>query len=222
MAQGGVLAGLEKDEKLVALICAEQWRGELLFVTEGGLVKRTPMEEYNVRKAKFAAINLKNGDRLLDVIQPGDGESVLLVTRTGMAIHFALEDVSVIGRTAAGVKGIQLSPGDRVARAFVHNSEGEVILASDMGYLKRCLLIDFERQARGGKGVKAFNFLKNGANGNCVAGALMVREPYMFRVIQKSGTATPFNTEDVSIEPRSGRGSPYVVVVMDDVVVDLA
>ena len=81
---------------------------------------------------------------------------------------------------------------------------------------------DFERQARGGKGVKAFTFLKSGTNGSRVAGALLVREPYLFRVVQKSGTATAFNTEDVSIEPKNGRGSPYVVVVMDDVVVELA
>ncbi len=114
-----------------------------------------------------------------------------------------------------------LAAGDKVAYAFVHNSEGEVILISELGYMKRCLLIDFERQARGGKGVKAFNFLKNGANGAYLAGALLVREPFEFQIIQKNGTMTPCNTEDVSIESRSGRGAPYVVVVMDDVVTEL-
>ena len=218
---GGVLAGLEQDEKLVALMDAGAWQGDLMFVTEKGLIKRTPMQEYNVRKSRFACLNLKNGDRLRDVLRPEGFQSVLLVTRSGMAIHFAVEDVSVIGRTAAGVKAIALAPGDSVVHAFAHNSEGEVILASDMGYMKRCLLIDFERQARGGKGVKAFNFLKSGTNGTAIADALMVLEPYMFRVVQKSGASTPFNTEDVSIEPKNGRGSPYVVVVMDDVVTEL-
>ena len=94
-------------------------------------------------------------------------------------------------------------------------------MAADMGYMKRCLLIDFERQKRGGKGLKAFNFLKNGANGSYVAGAIAVREPYRFKIVQKGGTETPLNTEDVAIEPRSGRGQPYVVVVMDDVVTGL-
>ena len=108
-----------------------------------------------------------------------------------------------------------------MAFCFVHNSEGEILLVSDMGYMKRCLLIDFERQARGGKGVKAFNFLKNGSNGNYLAGALDVREAYNFNIVQKNGTMTPCNTEDVAIETRSGRGQPYVVVVMDDVVVEL-
>jgi len=218
---GGVLAGLENDERLVALIEPGDFKGELMFVTRKGLIKRTPLEEYNVRKSKFVCLNLKNGDRLLSVIQPGDAESVLLLSEKGMSIHFAVEEVSVIGRTAAGVKGMTLAEDDNVAFAFVHNSEGEVIMISELGYMKRCLLIDFERQARGGKGVKAFGFLKNGSNGNVIAAAVMVREPYDFRIIQKNGTATQYNTEDVAIEPRSGRGTPYVVVVMDDVVIDI-
>ncbi|MBR6767636.1 MAG: DNA gyrase subunit A [Clostridia bacterium] len=218
---GGVLAGLENDEKLVALIEPGEWKGEMMFVTRKGLIKRTPMEEYNVRKARYGAINLKNGDRLLSVIQPGDAESVLLITEKGMSIHFAVEEVSVIGRTAAGVKAMTLAADDNVSFAFVHSSEGEVIMISDLGYMKRCLLIDFERQARGGKGVKAFNFLKNASNGNYVASAITVKDPFNFKIIQKNGTATPYNTEDVAIEPKSGRGAPYVVVVMDDVVIDI-
>ncbi len=92
--------------------------------------------------------------------------------------HFAVDEVSLIGRTAAGVKAMTLAAGDKVAYAFVHNSEGEVILISELGYMKRCLLIDFERQARGGKGVKAFNFLKNGANGAYLAGALLAKRAF--------------------------------------------
>ena len=173
---GGVLAGLETDESLVALIEAGDWSGELMFVTRKGLTKRTALEEYNVRKSKFAALNLKNGDRLMSVLRPDGFEGVLLLTRQGMAIHYATEEVSVIGRTAAGVKAVTLSADDEVAFAFVHNSEGEIVMISDMGYMKRCLLIDFDRQARGGTGVKAFNFLKNGSNGAILAGALIDRK----------------------------------------------
>ena len=103
----------------------------------------------------------------------------------------------------------------------MHSSEGEVILATELGYLKRCLLIDFDRQARGGKGVRSFNFLKNGSNGSRIADALLVRDPFDFRIVQKSGAFTPVNSEDVAIESKAGRGTPYVVVVMDDFVVEL-
>ena len=65
------------------------------------------------------------------------------------------------------------------------------------------------------------SLLKNGTNGSCIAGALKVTDPYDFGVVQKSGTVTAFNTEDVAIETRSGKGQPYVMVVMGDVVTGL-
>ena len=218
---GGLLAGLEKEEKLVSVVEAKDFSGEVLMVTELGLTKRTSLENLNVRKGRYAAIGLKDDDKLIFAANPAGSASLLLVTAGAMAIHFAVEEVSVIGRTAAGVKAMTLSPGDRVRFACLHNSEGEVILASDMGYLKRCLLVDFDRQARGGKGVRCMNLLKSGLNGSCIAGALMVKEPYDFCVVQKNGTMTSFNTEDVGIETKNGKGQPYVVVVMGDVVTAL-
>ena len=218
---GGLLAGLEKDETLISVLQAGKWDGEVLLATSGGLIKRTAMADLNVRKGRYACIGLKGDDRLIAALNPAGFASLLLITRNAMAIHFAVEDVSLIGRTAAGVKSMTLAPDDRISFVFLHNSEGEIILASDLGYLKRCLLIDFERQARGGKGVKCMNLLKSGANGKCIAGALMVTDPYDFNIVQKSGLMTAFNTEDVSIETKAGKGQPYAVVVMGDVVTGL-
>ncbi len=114
-----------------------------------------------------------------------------------------------------------LSAEDSVAFAFCHNGEGEVLILSELGYLKRCLLIDFDRQARGGKGVRGFTFLKNGSNGSHVAGALTVTDPYDFDICQTSGAVTKLNSEEISIETKAGKGMPYVVVVLDDVVTEL-
>ena len=221
LALGGLLAGLERDEHVVAMMEAGDWSGELFFATSLGLVKRTARADMNVRKAKFSAINLKDGDKLLNAALIKGFESALLVSAGGMAIHFALDDVSVIGRTAAGVKGMALADGDCVAFAFLHNSEGEVVLATDLGYMKRCLLIDFDRQARGGKGVKCFTLLKNGSNGAKIVGALMVTDPFDFRMVQKSGAFMCLNTEDIGIETKAGKGSPYTVVVMDNWITEL-
>ena len=215
---GGILAGLSKDEKLVGVLHPGDWSGEAALATARGLIKRMAVLDLNVRKAKYAALTLRDGDRLLCVVRPAENPSLMVVTRQGMAIHFALEDVSVLGRTAAGVKAIQLAPEDRVAAVFAHNGEGEVLLASERGYMKRCLLIDFDRQARGGKGLKAFSFLKNSMNGEYVAAALRVTKPVDFLVYQKSGAQSRFNTEDIGIETRAGRGQPCVLVVMDDFV----
>lgn len=218
---GGLLAGLEKEEKLVGVLEAGDWSGEALLVSSGGLIKRTALENLNVRKSRYAAICLKGEDRLICALDPKDESGVLLITAGAMAIHFAIEEVSLIGRTAAGVKGISLASGDRVCFACVHSSEGELALVTDLGYMKRCLLVDFDRQARGGKGVKCMNLLKSGVNGSCIAGALLVKEPYDFCIVQKNGTMTTFNTEDVAIETRNGKGQPYAVVVMGDVVTGL-
>jgi DNA gyrase subunit A len=84
--------------------------------------------------------------------------------------------------------------------------------------MKRCLMVDFDPQARGGKGVKCFTFLKNGANGEKIAGALMVREPFDFTVLQRQGQATKLNTESVKIELKAGKGQPMVMAMMDDLV----
>ena len=221
MPFGGFLAGLEKGEQVVAVLPAGDYSGELLFVTAGGLVKRTAMADLNVRKSRFAAMGLKGSDKVAAVLNPANCESVLLISRGGMAIHFGVEDVSVIGRTAAGVKGMTLTAEDRVIFALAHNGEGEVVLASDRGYMKRCLLIDYDRQARGGKGVKTFSFVKNGVNGTQIAAALAVREPFDFVVRQKNGTETVFNTEAVPIETKAGKGEMFAMVVMDDCVEEI-
>lgn len=218
---GGLLAGLEKQEQLVNVMSCGDWSGEVLLATAKGLIKRTALADLNVRKSRYAAIGLKTGDRLVCALNPAAGQDLLLVSRGGMAIHFAVAEVSLTGRTAAGVKSMNLAPEDSVEFVFVHNNEGEVVLASDMGYLKRCLLIDFDRQARGGKGVKCFNLLKNGTNGSAVVGALMVTDPYDFQIVQQSGVMTPLNTEEVAIETRSAKGQPYVMVVMGDLVTGL-
>jgi len=132
-----------------------------------------------------------------------------------------MSDVSLVGRTAAGVKGISLGAGDAVVAAFAHNSEGEIVLATDRGYMKRCLFIDFERQARGGKGLKCITLLKNGSNGGAIADAVMVQEPYDLIALQKTGTTTKLNTEDIAIETRASKGAPYVLAVMNDEVTKL-
>ena len=139
-----------------------------------------------------------------------------------MSILFDASEIPSTGRATAGVKGIALSPGDRVACSFLFESaEGEVLLVSDRGYMKRSLLVDFDAQARGGKGVRCFNFLKNGANGERIAGALMVREPFDFITLQKQGQATKLNTEWVKIELKAGKGQPLVMAMMDDLVEEI-
>jgi len=217
MPLGGVLAGIEKEEAIVDVFCLPQteWTGDLMFVTRNGMIKRTPLNEYAVRKARFTAINLKNDDKLLSLfLMPEGMESMLMVSESGMAIHFPIGDIAAIGRVSAGVKGMGLAANDHIIAAMPGGYEGELLLLSDMGYAKRCLMVDFELQGRAGKGTKCFTLLKNGSNGKSIVFADIVREPYQLIVRQKDGSRTPIDTDSIKIEMRSGKGAPYVVVVL--------
>ena len=217
---GGLLAGLAKGENVVSLLCVKpsDFTGGLLFVSRGGLVKRVDMAEYNINRARFAATGLKDGDRLLTVLRLSGESNLLMITEQGMAIHFRTAEVSLIGRTAAGVKGIALAADDSVGFVLPDDEEGEVLLVSDKGFMKRCLLIDFDLQARAGKGVKCFAFQKNGANGTRICAALLVKQPFDFVAKQKSGQEMPLNTNAVRIERRDSRGSMYAMCVLDDTI----
>ena len=220
---GGLLAGLDKDEKLVSVLAIqpEAFEGMLLFITEGGIVKRTEIKEYDINRSKFAAVTLKGKDKLKKVQRLNDEKNLLILTEKGMSIHFLMEEISVIGRTAAGVKGIGLSEDDKVFDVFPNNEEGEILLVSDKGFMKRVLLIDFDLQARGGKGVKCFNFQKNGSNGTKIVGALEVKEPYNFEYEQKSGTVLWLYSDTVRIERRESKGTMYAMCVLDDTITNV-
>ncbi len=215
---GGLLAGLAKEENIVSLLLVSKndFSGELLFATKNGLVKRVAFTEYNINRAKFAASTMKDGDTVKLVRRLNGEANLLMITRLGMTIHFAISEISLIGRTAAGVKGITLAPGDELLTAIADDDEGEVLFISDRGYMKRCLLIDFDMQSRAGKGVKCFSFRKNSVNGSVLISALHVRNPYSFSIKRISGEITQFSTNDIRIERRDSFASMYAICVMDD------
>ena len=212
------LIAFEKEEAVVACLEEEACNGKLYFYTKQGNVKCTAGAEYNTRTRRVAAIGLKEGDALLGV-EPGREDAILLLTRRGMSIRFARDTVPEMGRAAAGVKCIKLDLGDEVAFAQQVGEDGELLTISDRGYAKRSFIFDHELQGRNGKGLKAFDFKKNGSNGAAVAAALYVREPFAFTVEQKHGALTEVNTEDVLIDGRAGKGMLLVMALLDDVVV---
>ena len=216
------LAGIltfEEGEKIVSAFLEEE-QGNLYFFTEQGLVKCTPAGQYVTRSKRIAAISLKEGDTLLNVQQRKE-QTVLLITRLGMSIRFDLDTVPEMGRVSGGVKCIKLEGEDKVITALQVAAEGEILCISDRGYAKRSLIFDYEIQGRNGKGLKTFDFKKNASNGSRLAAAFYVREPFDFTVVQRHGTHTVYNTEQVRIEARASRGSLLVLVMLDDDVVEV-
>jgi len=211
------LLEMEKGEQVIAMI-DESDEGEYLLATANGMIKRTDAAEFRIRSKRTAAIGLKDKDALI-AVQKAGGESILLVTEKGMCIRFASDSVPATGRTAGGVGGVKLEPKDRVCFMQEVGDEGELIVVTDRGYGKRSFLFDYELQGRNGKGVKTFDFKKNGSTGTMLAFVGTVTEPYTLVLTQRHGTKTAIETEQIHIQPKAGKGELLVPVVLDDDVI---
>jgi len=218
-----VLAGLEENEVPVHIMCLKPGdvtdKPDLLFVTRNGQVKRTAAAEYDVRRSKFAAVNLKDGDVLNAVFPMDPALDLLFFSESGMCIRFHADTIPAQGRVAGGVKGINLEDGDRVLWAGQPQATDQLVLFSDRGYAKRILYMDFEPQARAGKGLKSFYFNKNGANGTRLAAvALVPAEGAVIRVTQKMSPATDIDSSEILMQNKTAKGMPMVLALLDDVV----
>lgn len=142
----GVLAGLEDDEKALWMTCIRMadigHLPDILFITRQGMVKRTAAADYDVRSKKFAAVNVKDGDRLLTILPAASRDDLLLFTRSGLCIRFSLDSVPVQGRVAAGVRCMQVEDGDEVIWCGQLQDSDQIVLLTDRGYAKRLLSVD--------------------------------------------------------------------------------
>ena len=220
----GVLAGIEEGEQpLLMLTCDPAKMKDLpdfLFITRNGMIKRTTAADYDVRSRKYPALSLKKGDSLLDVrLASGEGD-LLLLTKGGMSIRFPLATVPVQGRIASGVKGMIVDTGDEVCWCSQLAETDEIILFSERGWAKRIPQIDFESQNRAGKGVRCFYFNKNGSNGRNLAGIAKVNRdlPSDLLIWQARTPVSKLNRNEILLQNRTGKGMPYVMAILDDVV----
>ncbi len=219
-----VLAGLEENEVPVNIFCLKPselaQKPDLLFITRQGQVKRTSAQEYDVRRAKFAAVNLKDGDELFAVFPMNPELDLLLFSESGMCIRFHSDTIPQQGRVAGGVKGMNLEANDRVLWAGQPQATDQLMLVSDRGYAKRILYMDFEPQARAGKGLKSFYFNKNGSNGSRLASAVLIPGAgAKVRITQKLSPMTEVDSNDVILQGKTDRGMPLVMALLDDVVI---
>ena len=218
-----VLAGLEDNEAPVNILCLKPGdvaqQPDLLFVTKQGQIKRTAAAEYDVRRAKFAAVGLKDGDEVHSVLLMNPELDLLLFSESGMCIRFHSDSIPQQGRTAGGVKGMNLELNDHILWCGQPQATDQLLLFSERGYGKRILYMDFEPQARAGKGLKSFYFNKNGSNGRYLAAVLLVPGAgSQVRVTQKLSPATQLDSNEVILQGKTDKGMPMVMALLDDVV----
>ncbi|MBN1776719.1 MAG: DNA topoisomerase 4 subunit A [Clostridiales bacterium] len=219
----GVILGIENNEIPVQMFCCTgdelAAMPDLLFVTKEGMLKRTSAQEYNINRQKYAAINLRGGDEVTAVF-PLDPESdLLLLSRECMSIRCHCDKIPVQGRTTSGVKGMTLAKGDGIVFAAQPLPNDQILVMTDRGHAKRMLYMEFEPQARAGKGVKIFTFNKNGSSGSYLASALLIRAlPLSVLVSQQSSTPSIVDAEEIPLRDKPNKGKASVMAVLDDVV----
>jgi DNA gyrase subunit A len=161
------LLNLEEGENLAAVAKISDFESEdyLFFVTKQGVVKRTPVSDFqNIRTTGIKAINLRENDELLAVRLTDGDRDVLLGATNGKAIRFHENTVRPMGRVASGVRGILLEENEEVVGfTIVTEERNEILVVTENGYGKRTVVEEYRQQNRGGKGVKTLNITeKNG------------------------------------------------------------
>ncbi|MBU1001593.1 MAG: DNA gyrase subunit A [Proteobacteria bacterium] len=152
------LLPLGKDESVVYALTVPDFEPDryFLFITKKGMVKRTATEQYaNCRTTGIIAVNVKEGDELLQVTEIGNDDEAVLVTSNGFAIRFNCQDARPMGRGTAGVKGIALRGNDVVVAGVVAKADtaSDILTISEKGYGKRTSYDLYRLQTRGGKGI---------------------------------------------------------------------
>ena len=200
------LLQLAPGEKITAVIPLRKYEEGhyLMMATKKGLVKKTPIKDYeNVRKTGLTAIVLRDDDELIEVKATDNNKDIILVTRDGQCIRFKETDVRSTGRASMGVRGMNLTDGDEVV-AMQLNTQGDYLLVvSENGMGKRTAMSEFVVQNRGGKGVKCYKITEKTGN---VVGAKAVNEENEIMMITTEGIIIRLQCADISVLGRITSG----------------
>lgn len=174
------------------------------FTTKQGIVKRTEVSEFsNIRQNGLRALNLKEGDELINVLLTNGQEDIIIGTRSGYSVRFNEATIRGMGRSATGVRGVKLREEDWVVGASRINDNQEVLVITENGYGKRTSAAEYPTKGRGGKGIKTANITaKNGQ----LAGLMTVDGSEDIMVITTKGVIIRTNVSSISQTGRSTLG----------------
>ena len=219
------LLQLEPDEVVEALIDTQEFVADefLLFVTRKGVVKKTAFTEYDKNRTNgLIAINLREGDELVRVIQVRESDDVVLVSSAGQAIRFAGDQVRPMGRSAAGVRGMKLRPDDVVvaAAATSEDDQRHLLTVTEGGYGKRTPIDAYPRKGRGTMGVKGIKLTE--ARGASVIGARMVDLDDEVIMVSSGGVLIRTAVSEIAEQRRDATGVKVMNVGEEETVAALS
>ena len=214
------LLPLEENERINAVLPVNQYNPDqyVFMATSKGRVKKTSLEAFSrPRTNGIIAVDLRDGDKLVDVALTDGSTDIMLGASSGKAIRFNEKDVREMGRGAAGVRGINLE-ADHEVISLITVGEGDILTATANGYGKRTRVEEFSPQGRGGKGVIAIQ--TSNRNGNLV-GAIQVSDDDEVMLISSSGTLVRTGVADISTQGRNTQGVTLIRVTEGDRLVGL-
>ena len=202
------LLNLEGGEKISAIIPIQNFAEgkHLLMATKNGLIKKTPLVEYDSnRRTGLMGITLKEDDELIDVRMTDGEDNVVLVTRKGMSITFDEKDVRPVGRTAQGVIGMRLDDNDYIVgmEPIITGSKATLLAITENGFGKRTELEEYRVQNRGGRGVITYKITPKTGE---IVGIKIVSGTEDVILITDTGTIIRLNSGEISVLGRSTQG----------------
>ena len=200
------LLPLQAGETIQAIIDTREFPGErfLFFVTRGGQVKKTAFDAYNSsRRDGLIALNLKDNDELVRVIETTGDDDIFIASHSGQVIRFNEKEVRPMGRTAAGVRGMKLRAGDFVVSADPGRGDESLLIVSDAGYAKRTKIDQFPRKGRGTQGVIGVKITSK--KGHVVA-AFMVGPDDEIVAVASNGVTMRTEVKQISSQGRAATG----------------
>ena len=219
------LLQLEADEVVEAVIDTQEFTPDeyLLFVTRKGVVKKTAFGEYDKNRSNgLIAINLRDGDELVRVIQVRENDDIVLVSSKGQAIRFAGNQVRPMGRSTGGVRGMRLKENDVVVAA-VAASEGDqrhLLTVTEGGYGKRTPIEAYPRKGRGTMGVKGIKLTE--ARGTAVVGARMVDLEDEVILVSSGGVLIRTAVQEIAEQRRDATGVKVMNISDEETVAALS
>ena len=199
------LLPFEKNEEVTAMLKIDQneENNNIVFCTQNGLIKRTALSEFeNIRKSGKIAISLKENDQLISVKKTTGENEIVIAASNGRMIRFNEQEIRIMGRTASGVKGIDLDDGKCVG-CEIANPDEQILVVTEKGYGKRTNITEYRMTHRGSKGVKALNITEK--NGNIVSFKIVKGDEDLM-IITNSGIIIRLSVEQISTTGRVAQG----------------
>lgn len=216
------LLQIDGDEKITAIIPVKEYKegSYLLMLTKNGIIKKTSINEYeNIRKSGLNAINLRENDELIQVINIADEDEIFIGTKFGQGILISGKEIRAIGRNATGVRAMNLNEGDEIVGAGLISEGKEILFVTEKGLGKRTDINEFKLQRRGGKGVKCYRLTEKTGK---IIGIKMVSEDEEIMMITSEGIIIRMHVSQISKTGRVTQGVKLMNLSEDEKVVAVA